>query len=377
MSFFDEDDEPTRTKPRPRRASPPPRAAGAPDPQTARVRQAMLIGLFLVFLFLLFIALKGCASSRHKTALKDYNREHSQLISDSDSEVAQPFFDLLSKVTADSANDLASQIQSLRVQADQELRQAAKLTVPDEMAAAQRSFLITLEMRRNALQFIGDKLPVALADDADAANQAIAAIAGQFEVLLASDVIHETRVVPFIKHALDKAEVGGQTITRSSFMGKKEVNPAGLAWLDPDFVGTHLNPNAGTGSRRTAQSCPSLCGTGIDGVTVGATDLKVGTVVNRIPGKAGTQFVVKFTNGGDVDEFDVKVTITITPESGKAIKLSRTIDQVAAKKQAEASISLTKAAPTGVASSISVAIAPVPGEKKLDNNKATYTALFQ
>ena len=46
------------------------------------------------------------------------------------------------------------------------------------MTAAQRSFLITMEMRRDGLQSIADHVRTALSSDAEAADQAIEEIAG-------------------------------------------------------------------------------------------------------------------------------------------------------------------------------------------------------
>ena len=46
------------------------------------------------------------------------------------------------------------------------------------MAPAQRSFLITMEMRRDGLQSIADRIRTALSSDAEAADQAIEEIAG-------------------------------------------------------------------------------------------------------------------------------------------------------------------------------------------------------
>ena len=46
------------------------------------------------------------------------------------------------------------------------------------MTAAQRSFLITMEMRRDGLQRIADQVRAALSSDAEAADAAIEQIAG-------------------------------------------------------------------------------------------------------------------------------------------------------------------------------------------------------
>jgi hypothetical protein len=84
---------------------------------------------------------------------------------------------------------------------------------------------------------------------------------------------------------------------------------------------------------------------------------------------------VKFTNGGENDEFDVKVTVKIEG-SGDPINLSDTIDRIAPQASATANLALEDAPPTGAAVTITVRVAPVPGEEKTDNNQAEYQAIF-
>jgi hypothetical protein len=366
MSFFDEDDEPTRKRPRPRRASTPPRVAGA-DPSTLRTRQAVAIGGTLVFLLLLGLAFKGCADSRKKNALKDYNREHTSIVSESDQQVGDPFFEALS----DPPDDLAGAVSSLRVTAEGHLKQAERLSVPGEMVAAHRSLLIALEFRRDAITFIQDQIPDALADDEETAQKAVAAIAGEMQAFLASDVIHEGRVVPMIQKALDDAEIGGQRIQGSRVLDS-------LAWLDDGTVGQRLNPeNAGSSKPRQGEIAPGLHGNGIVSTSVGDTTLQPGEVVNRIPSERGLTFLASFQNQGENDEFDVDVSVKITPdEGGKALTAKKTIDTIVKGAKGEASLAITRPPAAGVAATVTVEIKAVPGEKKTDNNKQSYRVLF-
>ena len=98
-------------------------------------------------------------------------------------------------------------------------------------------------------------------------------------------------------------------------------------------------------------------------------------MANRVTASANTPIVVKFTNQGENDEFDVKVTVSI--EGGdKPIKVSRTVDTIARGATAEASLTLGKAPPIGSAVTVKVTVAKVPGEQKTDNNTASYDVLF-
>jgi hypothetical protein len=62
--------------------------------------------------------------------------------------------------------------------------------------------------------------------------------------------------------------------------------------------------------------------------------------------------------------------------SGKAIRVERTVDTVARGATAEATLALPRTPPAGTPVTIKVAVRPVPGEKKVDNNRAEYPAVF-
>ena len=112
---------------------------------------------------------------------------------------------------------------------------------------------------------------------------------------------------------------------------------------------------------------------GLDAVTYGDTTLQPGAS-NQLTYAADSTFAVKFTNGGDNDEFNVKVTVKIEGGSGDPITLSDTIDQIAPKASATANLALEQSPPLGAAVTITVKVAPVPGEEKTDNNQAEYQA---
>jgi hypothetical protein len=366
VSFFDEDDEP-RSSPRPRRSA----ASGAAptDQQTLLVRRAVAIGGIVLLVILLLFLLKSCASSRSKNALKDYNREVASIVNESDTQVGQPFFQLLGQASSDSPQDLQTNISGYRVQADAQLKQARGLSVPSQMKGAQQALLMALELRRDGLSATAEKIRTALGDEGDAANQAITEIAGQMQTFLASDVLYQTRTAPLIKHALDDKNIGGQKIASSRFL-------PGIEWLDEKTVAAELDQQltGGGNGRKTGEVAPGLHGTGLQSVSVGNTTLQP-DAPNRLPASADTAFVVKFTNQGENDEFDVKVTVEIQG-GDKPIKVTRTVDTVAKGQTAEATVPLGQKPPTGAAVTVKVTVAKVPGEQKTDNNTASYDVLF-
>jgi hypothetical protein len=364
LSFFDEDDEP-RTRVRPRRAATA-RAAGAPDPHTARIRQLMLFGGLLLVAVILIFFVKSCRNAQKEKSLKNYNREVAAIVADSDRQVSKPFFDLMRDPPA---GDLQAQISQYRVQADQQYQQAKRISTPGDMVEAQRSFLITMEQRRDGLASIADQVRAALSSDAEAADKAINEVAGAMQYFLASDVVYESRVIRFVDQALQKADVGQQKLQHTRFL-------PGVQWLDPnviaDALGKQLSSD-GTGGK-TGTPTPGLHGTGLDSVAVGGQTLTSGAA-NRIAYAADTEFTVNFTNQGENDETDVKVVLSI--EGGtKPIQIEKTVAAVPAGAKAAATLGLDQKPPLDTPVTIKVEVKAVPGEKKTDNNKAQYDAAF-
>ena len=370
MSFFDEDvDTRRRAAPRPRRSSSP--SGPGSDQQTLLVRRGVALGGGLLLLVLLALLVNSCRSSAAENGLKDYNREVTSIARASETQVARPFFGLFSSQAADSPTDLQTAISSLRVEAENQLDQAEGLDVPDEMVPAQRSLLIALELRRDGLDFIAQRARAALGDEGDAADEATAAIAGQMQSFLASDVVYRARVVPLIDQAFDDAEIGGQEIAGSRFLPN-------LSWLSPRTVATRFGGGGGGdgGNANDDEPSPGRHGTGLESVSVGDLTLEPGAA-NRIPATGPPTFDVRFANQGESDEQDVRVDVRVTPEGGgQAITGSDTVDTIAQGASATASVALPRVPPTGEAVTITVRVRAVPGEEMTDNNEQEYPAQF-
>jgi hypothetical protein len=333
------------------------------------IRRLVALGGGLLVLILLAFVVKTCQTSRHENALKDYNRQISAIGDDSARQVGVPFFQLLGE--SGSPQDLQTNISSYRVQAEQQYDQAARLDVPSDMEGAQESALIALEWRRDGLEKIANEISTALGDSGDTADTAIKQIAGQMEVFMASDVAWQTRVVPFIKAALNKSEIGGQRIGSSQFLPD-------YRWVDPNTVADVLNQTltSGGGGGGGQPTGPGLHGTGVDSTSYGDTTLQPGTT-NRLTFVPNQPFAVKFTNQGENDEFDIKVTVRISSDTGSPITLSKTVPKLAPQESATVELPLDKTPPIGAAVTIRTTVAKVPGETKVDNNRSEYPALFE
>jgi hypothetical protein len=368
VSFFDDEpDEPTRvTRPaRPRRAAPGGAAAHRPDPEIARRRQFVLFGGLAVIAIILIFTAKSCSNTRHKNALKDYNRDVASIVEDSDQHVSKPLFDVLSKGGA--TQDVRVQASQLRLLAEDDAKRARALDAPDDAAAAQNDFELVMNLRETGVTKIGDLLPKALSNQ-PSAGEAIRQVAGQMQSFLASDVVYSQRVAPLVQEALDDNDIGGQTIATSKFLPS-------IGWLDANQVGDRLNPDVAATSN-TGPLAPGTHGHGLISVKTGTNVLAPGVTVNHVPSKAPLPLDVTYANQGENDEANVTITAKITG-GPKTISGTKRLNQTKAGSTASVTMELKSVPPPSSSAKLTVTIKPVRGEQKIDNNSQTYTILFQ
>ena len=377
MAFFDEGDEPPTRVTRPRRGGGGTRgggggrgaSAGSADPATVRQRRLIALAFGVLLFVVLAFGVNACLDSRAENRLRDFNRDVATVIAQSDRDVARPFFDLLGRGGQEPV-ELESQVNQLRTVADGHVDQAENFDVPDELKTAQRNLLLTLDLRASALGKIAGELRTALAAG-DQSGRAVEQIAAQMQGFLASDVVYDTRVIPFIQEELQQRNLGDD-LADSQFLPD-------LAWLQPDTVGDRLGSAGGGGGGGAGDDedvAPGLHGHGLVSVAVGDTTLQPGETANRIPAGSELAFTVTFANQGDNEESDVPVSVRVRGDSGQPLTARRRVDQTAPGANAEVAIPLAQAPPIGTPVTIEVAVGRVPGEEKVDNNRQSYTAIF-
>lgn len=390
MSFFDDDDfdEPTHIADEaPQRTSRRPMGlgglgrggsgfgggsgTGVPDPHTARVRQLVALGIIVVVFILLAFAISSCVSSGKKSALKDYSRDVTALLVESRDDVAQPLFAALS--SGDGANVLQPAINNLRVIAERQAARAEGFSAPgdDRGENAQHDLEMAMNFRARAVRVIAERIPAALANS-ETSTAAITAIAGQMQVLLASDVVIQLRTKPLIDEALSDAGISGAEVQAPKVVPN-------VSWLEPDTVASELGgtaPSGGSGGSsggvtnrsKETPTTTGLHGTGIAGVTMGGTELQSGND-NAV---TGTEVAVQVANQGEGDEANIEVGVTFTPSGGSPVFKKGKIQAIASGQTGTITIALPSTVKSGQSGSLKVEVGGVPGEQKLDNNTATY-----
>jgi carbon monoxide dehydrogenase subunit G len=375
VSFFD-DDAPraTRTRrpadrrPNGRPRRPAPSRSAPADPDAIRRRQLVAAGLVLLFFVIVIVGVKACSTSAKKRHLRDYNDSVTAIAQKSDREVSKPLFSLLSGAGSAGSGksvQLQNQVNGLKSEADQELKNAQALDVPSQADEAQRYVLLSLELRRDGTSVIADQLQPALSgtDNGTGARR----IAGEMQAFTASDVIWSQRVIPLLANALRKNGVpvggdSGEVVPTSRFLPD-------LAWLDQTYVSDKLG-QAASGSTGHGKPKPGTHGHALQSVSVGSTTLSP-TATNTVAVDPAPVFTVKIQNQGENDETNVRVRVQVG-----SITATKTVAKTTAGQTATADVSLPKAPPTSSVQTVKVTVPPVPGEGTTDNNTQSFPVQF-
>lgn len=329
------------------------------------------IGAGVVVVILLFLLIKGCASIRKENSYKDYVREVAADVQQSEQESAA-VFGLLRKgeSSGQSPVDLQNNINGFRAEAVKLAERARGRDVPGKVSGANRYLVDTLQLRADGLAALARLLPTALGDQG--AGRAIAQIAAENRLFDASDVLYTQRYLPGLAKALKDEGLAGDVPVPGVLRSGRGFLPS-IEWLRPNSVASQLT---GTASTDQTAATPGLHGTGLVAVLVQPSGKTLSTSgTTDIPAQKGLSFDVQVQNQGQSDEKNVTVQVKISG-SGKPINVDQQIATVAQGATETASVPLPSLPATGRPVTISVTVKGVPGEKKLDNNKQSFQAIF-
>jgi hypothetical protein len=287
----------------------------------------------------------------------------SLIATESDAQVSHPLFSTLTDAAGKSALNVEVQVDQLRIQAQSLAARAKNLSVPGEMAAAQRALLLVMDLRVEGLTKVAALLPTVLGGKA---KQASTSIAGDMEIFLASDVLYSQRVAPLIQQALSANGIQGATAPTHSLPN--------IGWLESATALARISGQA-TGSSQNGQAVTGHHGSALKGVSVGKNTLEAEPALNHISGGGSPTFTVQVENAGEFPETNVTTDVNVTA-GGKQFKASHVIEKTEPGKAVSVDIPVT-GIPLGVASKIEAYVEPVPGETNHEDTKDTYLAIFE
>ncbi len=321
------------------------------------LRRALALGAGLLVLVLVVIGVKGCLDARKSRALSDYSRNVTQIVDETD-QTSKGFFEKFAEPGELSVTEFVAEVNADRSATENYLSRVEGLSAPGDMGHAQDTLELVYELRNSAMTTIAEKMSTALGTRGR--EKATAAIAGQMEKLLASDVLYSTVVQPEIDRVLTENGIEGDEVPDSVFL------PEGTKWLDESTVSSALSSVNGASESETS----GIHGLGLSGTSVNGTELTPEAVSTVALEGETPEVEVAVQNQGESTENAITVTVTVD-----GAELSDTISSIGVEETETAVIPLTSA-PKGEAT-VEVSVQSVPGEEVTTNNEASYTVQFE
>jgi hypothetical protein len=355
VDFF-EDDATTQAPPRP------PRRERSKSARRRTRIQRLIILIVVLFLIVFGLALwiRSCQHSHKVSAYRTYFGDVAAAIKDSET-LGQQLSALLASPTKYSGTELKTKLDNLRstqLEIDQRVKH---FSVPGKLKSQQTIFERGMDVRLAGFTQFNRALETAISKQKTVSAATLAAFGGYFT---GPDAYYTTLFYTQARKIMQADGVTDVTVPTSTYFT-----------LHSDvFSKTHL------ASVLAAMKVSTRVG-GIHGVALISVVAQPANVrltkgfTVTIKADVNLAFTVTVQNQGSTTETNVPVSVTFTPPGGaQPQKKSSLIASIAASKSASVDIGGFTGLDTAISqvSTLKVMAGPVPGEKILTNNSATY-----
>jgi CARDB len=367
FDFFDEPGEEDITQRRravrPQGPRGPRRPLRPPAGFTPLLRLVGLIAAAILVVVLLVFWVQGCREDKKVDSYKSYLGDLTK-VAQSSQQVGNQFNSLLTTVGI-KQNVLATKLDGLAQQEQQDVAQARKLDPPGRLREANRHVIEALQFRVNGLAGLAEALRKTTAStDADTAGELLAA---QAQRLVTSDVLWDDLFKEPTTRILEEEDIRGVSVPDSNFIDNPDLASARtfsifferIRGASTGGVPSGLHGNALVSTR--ALPSGDTLSTSTETTVVASTSLA---------------FEVTVENSGEHQEVRVPVTLTIEKEGSPIVK-AQTIDVIDPGETKTVTFrDIDTTGVFGVRTNVKVEVKKVPGETRLTNNSATYPVIF-
>jgi hypothetical protein len=371
FDFFDEsatrEDAPTREgrggERRPSRGGGGPRRPQlrGPGGLTPLLRLVGLIAFAILIVVLLVVWAQGCASDHQRGAYRSYMAAAAPVASGS-AQVGSRLADLFTTPGLKQA-DLLTQLNGLIQEQEQQVTQAQKLHPPGPINLAHEHAVDALQLRVTGMTGLADAF-VATARSSDSVAAGVL-LAEKAQRLLASDVVWSDLFKAQAEQVLKNRNITGVGgVPKSVFVSNTELYGAKsltLVWQRVHGASTGGSPSG-------------LHGTNIASVTVQPAGTQLGTAETTVHISTKLAFDVGVKDGGDSQEVQIQVTLTIPTQPNPIVK-TQTIPVLDPGETKTVTFKDFSTLPPGEPLRVKVDVKPVKGEQNTSNNTVEYPIL--
>jgi hypothetical protein len=372
VEFFEETDQTLESPQRQRRRMRPPRAGGPKRPSppppgaVALARLAGFVALAIAVIVGLVFWVGSCQGKSKHDEYASY-MDDVRPIAQSSAQAGTAFVNTLGSQNL-TTRGLESKLVQWSRQQQEDYNQALRLRPPGPLQGVHQQVLSTLQLRAIALAGLATSLSQA---GSKSTTEVADSLSGQAQTLTASDIMWTDLFKLPATETLTRLGIRGVIAPPSQFISNPDV-------ISPRSFGLVYG--------RLKSTTPSGQVSGLHGsalqktvaVSNGATKELGTSAPTTVDVGPDLKFEVTFLNSGNSQEVKVPVTLTVIVSSKTVVTKTQTVDSISPQQTATVSFGNLPLPPSsfGANASVHVKIGKVPGEKRLDNNSATYPVFF-
>jgi hypothetical protein len=350
----------------PRRRSREPREGAGPPRGAAPLLRLLALVVFVVFLVLVFaLLIESCSNASRHDAYAKYMDKIGNLAAQSTAN-GKSLATVLT-TPALSVNQIETRLRGIADQEQQNVAAAESLNPPGRLRDENQHVVEALQLRVNGVQGLAATFQKTAKSKDTTKDSAL--LADQAERLTASDVVWDDLFLALARQQLEHDGVSGVLVPESRFVSSPDLmNARSMALVLQRIRG------AATGGTPTG-----LHGTNIGSVTAepGGQVLSSSTLTT-VTATTDLAFSVTVHNGGDSQEVQIAVTLTIDrPQAqGGPITKTQKLDVINPGEDKSLVFKNLGQVPFASQTTVKVDVATVPGEVNKTNNSASYPVIF-
>jgi len=370
FDFFEDEPATTEAQPPaqrvrlPRRAGRGParrRPAGPPRGLTPFVRLLVAVVILVVIFVFFGLAIQSCASTSKHDAYQGYMTDVSHIAKASNAD-GTSFVNALT-TTGVKPTAIAKTLGGVATSERQNLAQAQKLDPPGKLRPENQQLIEALQLRISGIDGIAKTLQ--LVQGASSTTGDAARLAEQGARLTASDIVWSDLFATPANAEMAKDGVKGVQAPSSKFV------------VTPTIVGENsMSQLLKRLTEPTSGGKPSgLHGTNLVSVVAQPGNQTLSeSSTNTVTANQNLSFVVTIEDSGDFQEGHIQVNLTI--QQTPVIRQQKEIELINPGTQKSVTFSDLGDVKFARTEQLSVTVAAVPGETRLDNNKGTFPVIF-
>ena len=346
----------------PRRPSPPPPGA------VALARLAGLVALAIAVVVGLVFWVGSCqGQSKHD----EYKAYMDKVLPIAQSSAATGTTALSRELNSPKLTlaDLQSKLALWSRQQQQDYNEALRLVPPGPLQAAHQQILATLQLRAIGLTGLANTLATAGSKDATRVG---ALLGRQARLLSASDLVWKELFRLPATETLRREGVRGVAAPPSQIIS----NPVVIRPHSFQEVYAALASTSTNGGKVTGLHGSELVST--EAVSGGQTKTLTVSSPTTVDVAANLAFKVTFKNGGNFREVKIPVRLEVSVFQKSVFSKTQTVPSIDKGETTTVSFANLNLPPSafGANATVRVEVGKVPGETKLDNNRASYPVFF-